>query len=199
VVVELPGGKQELVVSLKNKVLGVDPATGEQLWECAAVEDYVCPAVIAHEGIAYVTGGRKPLTIAVRCGGRGDVTDSHLLWELRKTPKVPTPLYHDGRLYWIDVKGVAMCVDGKTGESLWQERIDVKGTGDKIYASLVLAGGKLYGVSREDGCFVLAPGERCEQLAHNDLGDESIFNGTPAVCGDRLILRSDKYLYCLGK
>ena len=198
-IVELSDGKTELVVSMKNKVLGFDPMTGKQLWECAGVEDYICPSVIAHDGIAYITAGRKPHSLAVRCGGRGDVTDSHILWELRKTSKVPTPVYHEGLLYWVGVKGVAMCIDAKTGELVYQERIPMKGQGDKVYASMVMAGGRLYAVSRSDGTFVLAPGREFKQLAHNDLGDRSIFNATPAIHGNRLILRSDKYLYCLGK
>lgn len=194
-VVTLPGGKDELVVSMHSKIFGIDPATGEKLWTCASVEDYVCPSVIAHEGVVYVSSGRKPLTLAVRCGGRGDVSETHILWELKNTPKVPTPLYHDGRLYWLDGR-MAACVDAKTGELVTKKRVDGLGL---VYASMIMADGRLYAVSREKGAVVMAAQPSMEELSRNDLGDESIFNGTPAIDGGRLLLRSDKYLYCIGK
>jgi outer membrane protein assembly factor BamB len=198
-VVDLPGGKQELVVSLRNKVLGIDPAKGEQLWECSAVKDYVCPAVVAHRGIVYVSGGRSPCTVAIRAGGRGDVTRTHVLWEARKSTKVPTPLYYGGHLYWIDEKGFATCLKADDGQLVYQERLKLRGTGDKVYASLVVAGGKLFCVTREDGTVVFSPGPKFEELARNRLNDSSIFNGTPAIAGSRLLVRSDRHLYCLGK
>ena len=198
-VVDLPGGKQELVLSMKNKVLGIDPATGKRLWQCGGVRDYVCPAVVARDGIVYVSGGRTPLTVAIRAGGRGDVSDTHVVWQSRKATKVPTPLLHDGRLYWIDQSGVAVCLDAKTGEPVYQKRLKLSGSGDRIYASLVLAGGKLYGVSREDGTVVFAAGPEFRELARNRLQDNSIFNGTPAIVDGRLLLRSDRFLYCIGK
>ena len=78
--VDLPGGRQELVVSVKDKVLGFEPASGERLWECDGVKDYICPSAIAHDGVVYITAGRKPESLAVRAGGRGDVSQSHVLW-----------------------------------------------------------------------------------------------------------------------
>ena len=198
--VDLTAKKQELVVSMHSKVRGYDPATGKQLWECAAVQDYVVPSVVVDRGIVYVTGGRKPLTVAIRPGGRGDVTESHLLWKLNKCSKIPSPLVHDGLLYWVDQKGTAGCVDAKTGELVYRERLDgLTGSGDKVYASLVSADGKLYAVSCRGGTVVLAIGREFKNLAQNDLGDRSVFNGTPAIGNGQLLLRSDRFLYCIGK
>ena len=197
-IVELPDGARELVLSMKNKVLGIDPATGKELWHCAGVRDYVCPAVVARDGVVYISGGRTPYTVAIRAGGRGDVTDTRVVWEARKATKVPTPLVHEGRLYWIDQRGLAVCLDAKTGEPVYRERLRLSGSGDRIYASLVLAGDKLFGVSREDGTVVFAPGPEFRELARNRLGDESIFNGTPAIVDGRMVLRSDRFLYCIG-
>ncbi len=194
-IVNLPNGKDELVVSMKSNIFGIDPATGEKLWTCASVNDYVCPAVIAHEDVVFVSSGRKPLTLAVRCGGRGDVSETHILWEIKKTPKVPTPLYHEGRLYWLGA-GVAACVDAKTGKLIAKKRL--KGLG-LVYASMVMAEGRLYAVSREKGTVVVAAEPSMEELSRNDLGDESIFNGTPAIDGGQLLIRSNRYLYCIGE
>ena len=198
-VIEAVGGGKELVVSYEGSVVGLDPATGKQLWECAAVNDYVCPSVIGADGIVYITGGRKPLTIAVRAGGRGDVTETHLLWELKKTPKVATPVYYDGYLYWLDTKGIACCADAKTGEEVYEERMRISGRGDKVYASGVVADGKLYYVTRQAGTIVLATGTKFDQLAQNELDDDSVFNATPVVSNSQLLIRSDRFLYCIGK
>ena len=198
-VVDLPDGRQELVVSAHSKILGLDPATGQKLWQCTGVKDYVCPSVVAHEGIVFVTAGRKGQTLAIRAGGKGEVTKSHLVWELDKSPKVGTPSYYDGYLYWVSHQGVAVCVKADTGKVVYQQRLEIRGGGDKAYASLVAADGKLYAVTREDGALVLAAGPEFSELAHNRLGDKSIFNATPVIAEGRLLLRSDRHLYCIGK
>jgi hypothetical protein len=198
--VDLPGGSQELVASVKGKVIGFDPATGAEIWHCAGVDDYVCASVVAHDGIVYVTGGKKPVTLAIRAGGRGDVTASHLLWQVKKGSKVGTPLWHDGYLYWIAFNGIAQCLKADTGETVYEEKLEIAGRGDKdkIYASLVLAGDKLYGVTRQDGTVVLAAGPKFDELERNRLNDKTIFNATPAVTDGQLLLRSDRFLYLIG-
>lgn len=197
-VVDLPEGGSELVVSMEDKALGLDPATGRQLWECESVNDYVCPAVIAHKGIVFITGGRRPYTMAVKAGGRGDVTSTHRLWEARRASKVPTPVYFDGHLYWIDQRGVATCLNAETGEEVYTERLDIEGARDRLYASLICADGKLFGVTRQGGTIVLAAKPEFEEIARNDLGDPSIFNATPVPDRGRLLVRSDRFLYCIG-
>ncbi|NLX97695.1 MAG: PQQ-binding-like beta-propeller repeat protein [Rhodopirellula sp.] len=198
-VVNLPDGGEELVVNMRGKVLGIDPATGRERWHCTGIKSYVCPAVVAHEGVVYISGGRPPEMLAIRAGGQGDVTDSHVLWTRKKTAIVGTPLYHDGHLYWINRQAIASCAKASDGETIYEERLDVGGRGDKVYASLVLAGGKLYGVSRQDGTVVLDAGPEFNLVEHNRLGDESIFNATPVVSGGALLVRSDQYLYCIGR
>ncbi|MFP6649969.1 MAG: PQQ-binding-like beta-propeller repeat protein, partial [Pirellulaceae bacterium] len=96
-------GKTELVVSIPEKILGFDPATGKQLWSCVGIPDrgYVCPSVVADKGIVYAIGGRKNTALAVRTGGRGEVTESHRLWITDKGSNVSSPVYHDGHIYWF--------------------------------------------------------------------------------------------------
>lgn len=192
-------GREELVVSMEGKVYGLAPDSGEKLWECANVQDYVCPSVIAHEGVAYITGGRKPFCMAVRLGGSGDVLATHILWQIAQTPMVATPLYHDGRLHWIDNRGSAVCVDAASGSKVYEQPLEIEGRRDKVYASLVRSGDKLYGVTRENGTIVLKAGAQFEEITRNDVGDPSVCNATPAIAGDRLLLRSDRYLYCIAE
>jgi outer membrane protein assembly factor BamB len=112
---------------------------------------------------------------------------------------VPTPLIHDGLLYWIDQKGIAVCADAATGEVVYKERLQIEGHGDRIYASLVLAGDRLYGVTREGGTIVLEAGRSFRELARNRLDDASIFNATPVASDGQLLIRSDRFLYCIGQ
>lgn len=198
-VLQLPNGKSELIVSTRGKAFGFDPATGKLLWECRAVDDYVCPAVVGQGEVAYITGGRKPHTLAIRAGGRGDVSSSHILWESKKSTKVPTPLLAGDRLYCVAERGATACLATADGKTIFEERLQVSGGGDKIYASPVLADGKIYIVTRQGETVVLAAGKEFSELGRNNLADQSIFNATPAIRDGQIFIRSDKFLYCVGK
>ncbi|MCA9073231.1 MAG: PQQ-binding-like beta-propeller repeat protein, partial [Planctomycetaceae bacterium] len=193
--VELDGGKTELAVSVRGKILGFDPKTGEQLWSCEGIQDYVCPSAVAKDGVVYVIGGRQSKAIAVRAGGRGDVTDSHRAWEAKAGANVCSPVIHDGYLYWVsDRNQVAYCVDLKDGKVVYQKRFPAQ-----PYASIVYGDGKLYVVSRFDGTYVLAAKPEFEELAHNQIEEGGRFNASPAIANGHLFLRSDTHLYCIGE
>lgn len=198
ILVDLPEGRVDLVISVKGQLLGFDPATGKERWHCAGIDDYVCPSVIAHEGIVYAIGGRGRPGLAVAAGGEGDVSDK-ILWKTPKGSNVSSPVYHDGYLYFAsESKGVAYCIDAKSGNTVYEERIEPRP--DRIYASPVVADGKIYYVSRDKGVYVLPAKPEYELLAHNVIAsDPSIFNASPAVSNGQLLLRSDTHLYCIGK
>ncbi|MSQ94551.1 MAG: serine/threonine protein kinase [Gemmataceae bacterium] len=192
ILVKLANGTTELAVATQPKMLGFDPDTGKELWDAATYDWYVCPSLVAHAGILY--GLQHSICVAVKAGGRGDVTESHVPWKKNLGAVVSSPLYHDGNLYWA-ANGTAFCVKASDGSTIYRERL--KAGGD-FYASPVLADGKLYYVSRSDGAYVLEAGPKFNLLAHNTL-DKSTFNAGPAVSGSQLFLRSDRYLYCIGK
>lgn len=192
--VELENGQHELVVSVKNYILGFDPKTGKELWSCDGIPDYVCPSVISHDGIAYVIGGRTSKAIAVRAGGRGDVTDTHKVWEAKAGSNVCSPIIHDGHMYWVsDRNQVAYCVRLSDGEVLHSERFRAQ-----PYASATAGDGKIYIVTRNGGTYVMAATPEFTQLAHNTFDDRSTFNASPAISNGQIFLRSDRYLYCVG-
>jgi outer membrane protein assembly factor BamB len=191
-------GKQELVVSVQGKLLGFDPRTGDELWNCQGIEDYVCPSVIAHDGVIYAIGARANAAVAVKAGGKGDVSKTHVVWRIRKGSNVSSPVYHDGHLYWAsDNRGAVYCVKASNGDLVYDKQL--KPGPETIYASPVAADGKLYYVSRNKGAYVLEAGPQFKLLAHNTLGDTSVFNASIAVSEGRLLLRSDRYLYCIAK
>ena len=191
-----PGdGRLELVVSVKNQILAFDPATGEPIWNCEGIPDYVCPSVVSHKGVVYVIGGRSSKAIAIRAGGRGDVTQSHRLWETKAGANVTSPVVHDGHLYWVsDRNKIAYCVKLQDGEIVYAERFP-----EQPYASALVGDGKLYIVTRYGGTYVLAARPEFQELAHNQLDDRSTFNASPIVANGHLFLRSDRYLYCITR
>src|SRR5262249_52141583 len=110
-------GRQELVVNVYRQVLAFNPQTGKPLWTCQAFEDYVCPSIIAHAGVVYVIGARSNSAMAIRAGGSGDVTRTHVVWELSRGSNVSSPVYHQGHLYWTsESQGVVYCVNAKDGK-----------------------------------------------------------------------------------
>ncbi len=201
-IVDLPDGTSELVISVPGEVWGLNPNTGKLNWYAETnLTGNVCPTVVVHDGIIYAFGGyRSAGAHAIRAGGRGDVTESHMLWFTRESSYVATPLLYGGFLYWIDDRGLAHCLDAKTGESVYRKRVPGLNTrGRPVYASPILAADRLYIVSRWSGTFVLAAKPTFEVLACNRFEfDESDFSGTPAVVDGRLLLRSGRYLYCVA-
>lgn len=193
--VRLPNGNQELVVSVKDYILGFDPKTGNELWRCDGIHDYVCPSVISQDGIVYAIGGRTSRALAIRAGGRGDVTESHLLWEAQAGANVTSPIIHDGHMYWVsDRNQVAYCVRLVDGKILYSERFR-----DQPYASATAGDGKIYIATRYGGTYVLAATPKLTQLAHNRFDDDSTFNASPVISNRQILLRSDRFLYCVGK
>jgi len=197
--VDVPGGQTELVLSIRDWLFGFDPPTGKRLWSCQVPNKHNNnPSAVAHNGVVYcIVSGPARSALAVCAGGRGDVTNSHVLWKVEKGSNVSSPVYHDGYVYFVDdVLGTFYCLNVKTGEVVYEERF---ASAREIYASPVLADGKLFYVSRRNGTFVLAAKPKFELLAQNDLGDNSVFNASPVVAAGQLLLRSDRFLYCIGK
>jgi outer membrane protein assembly factor BamB len=194
VLVTLKDGSTELAVGTQPKMLGFDPATGKQLWEAETYNWYVCPSLVAHDGVLY--GLQHSICVAVKAGGRGDVTKTHVLWNKKMGHVVSSPLFHDGLVYFLS-NGTLNCVDAGDGKLVYKERL--KGARE-AYASPVLADNKLYLVTRDSGVYVVEAGRKFKLLAVNTLEpDTSIFNASPAISHSQLLLRSDRFLYCIGK
>ncbi len=191
--VDVPNGKTEVVVVTSGHILGLDPDTGEELWRCKAFDGYICPSPVAHNGIVYAI---QSSSLAIRAGGRGDVSETHRLWESRGSSTVPSPVYHDGRIYWIP-GSTTLCLNAKDGKLVYQERLQPS-TGT-VYSSAIVADGKLYCVSQHNGTYVVAAKPEFELLAHNVFeDDDSRANASPIVDNGQLLLRTDRRLYCIG-
>ncbi|MBP7049704.1 MAG: PQQ-binding-like beta-propeller repeat protein [Phycisphaerae bacterium] len=193
-------GGAELVVVVPSQVWGLDPETGWQLWLArTGINDDMIPTPVILDGVAYIHGGgpRQYGSLAVRTGGDGDVTDTHVVWSGKNVTSPPSPVVVDGRMYWADGYGRACCADAKTGELLYSEKLPITQR-FAIYGSMVAAEGRLYVVTRNDGTFVLAAKPQYQIIAHNQFAsDASDFNASPAVSNKCLFLRSNRFLYCV--
>jgi outer membrane protein assembly factor BamB len=197
VLVTTPEKSQELVLSMQGRVAGFDPETGKELWSAAGHKGYVVPSVVVNDGIVYAVGGGGT-SLAIKSGGRGDVTETHVLWRTSKGSNASSPIYHDGTLYWVSESGgVLHYQDATTGKSTEQRLGPDVG---RIWASPILADDRLYFVSQFKGTFVVPARPHFELLAHNVFEDDkSRSNASLAVSEGQLFLRNDQYLYCIGK
>jgi outer membrane protein assembly factor BamB len=201
VLVEAPGGNPEVVVAMIRRVLAFDPRDGQPLWNCdTGINWYICPTPVAENGIVYSIGGRNPNGgLAIRAGGRGNVTSTHVAWKLNKGSNVPSPILHDGHLYFAHENlGIVYCVNAATGALVYEERLSP--SPGQIYASPVLSDVRLFYTGRTGRTVVVAAKPAFEVLANNSLeSNRGVFNSSPAISGNRLLLRSNKALYSLGE
>jgi outer membrane protein assembly factor BamB len=199
--VDLTDGRKELALCVPGELWGLDPDTGTLNWYARVrMTGNVSPSVTVHDGIVYATGGYQGRgAVAVAAGGHGDVTDTHVRWSVRQSTYVPSPLWHDGHLYWVDDRGIAVCLNAETGQVIYEKRLSLRGRGGRgVYASLVRVGDKLIAVTRTAGTAILAARPEYEPITTNTLSDASQFNATPAVAGNQLFLRSDRAIYCIS-
>ena len=105
-----------------QKIWGLDPSEGKVRWECEGLSSgSMCSSVVAHDGVVYAleTGPKGGGTMAVRAGGEGDVTKTHVVWRGKERSRIVTPVYENGRLYWVASRS-ANCIDAATGKPIYQ-------------------------------------------------------------------------------
>ena len=192
-------GKEEIVVSGGDYVTGHDPATGRELWRAGGLNPskdrnyrIVASPVVA-DGMIFAPSRVRPL-LALKAGGRGDISSSHLAWSTDQGPDVPTPATDGKYIYILNDRGIIWCRDAKTGTEIWGSQRVRAGT---YSASPVLADGKVYVTSEDGVTTVLEAGPRFNVLAENDLGDYTL--SSPAVSDGQIFLRTQKFLYCIGR
>jgi outer membrane protein assembly factor BamB len=190
------GDDAELLFGMLGELWGLDPRTGKTRWRVETkTNGALAPSIIVGRDTMYSFGGQTgKRSYAVRLGGLGDVTKTHVRWASRYGSYVTTPLLHDDHLYWVNEGGILFCADAATGKLVFKDRLN--GT---FYSSPVRAGGAIYFVSRGEGTYVIAAKPEFELLHHNRIeSDESDFDATPAISGGRVFLRSRDWLYCIS-
>ena len=198
--VKVDDNRTDLVVAVPSEVWGLNPKNGKLTWYVkTSLTGNLSPSVIVDGDKVYVFGGyRSKGSLAIEVGGKGDVTESNVLWTSQSTSYVPTPVLDNGRLYWIDDKGFYHCLNTEDGKSIDRQRVSMSsGGGRAVYASPLNINGKIYAQTRYNGLMVFNPGDEMDLVEQNKFDDKSQFNATPAVDNGQLFLRSDKFLYCV--
>ena len=187
-------GVDEVLVSVVSEVWSLNPGTGKLNWYSVnSVDTNACPGLVKNGSTVYVIGGRGPGgRAAIKLDGKKDAGELKSLWSTTGGSYVSSPVLHKDHLYWFTERGMGICVDAKTGKEVTRKRV-----GGEFYASALVIKDKIYAVSRFDGTYVFSATPELSQLAHNKLTDQSDFSGSPAVSDGQLIMRSDKYLYCI--
>lgn len=197
-------GKQSILVWGSQHLTAHDPANGKVIWSCGNFnpdEEQLWPSIstpVIVDNMAVLAFGRndrgKPRLHGIQLTGNGDRTEKSHLWKRDDVGTfVPSPVAYNGNVYLLRDKGEMVCVDPKSGDSLWDDAFPKHRA--KYYASPLIAGGKLY-APREDGVVFVASVEndKFQLLSENDLGESVI--GSPVPAGDRILLRGEKHLFC---
>jgi len=192
-------GKTEIVITGGDCVTGHDPATGQELWRADGLNPLndasyrIVASPVVNGNIIYAPTRERPL-LALRAGGRGDVTETHRLWSFDHGPDVPTPVSDGKYFYVVNDRGIMWALDAETGREIWGQQRVAPGT---YSSSLVLADGKIF-VTNEDGVTtVVKAGPEFEILAENSLDDYSL--SSPAISEGKVFMRTATYLYCIGE
>jgi len=188
------GGRAEIIVNSSIGVSGHDAATGARLWHFEEANRFPIPTALYHDGVVYLSRGyRSSPFMAIRPGGKGDISTSHVVWKIGSgAPYISSLVHYDGLIYMVGDVGVLTVVDAKTGERVFQERI-----GGVYSASPIAADGKVYLVSEDGETIVISAGRTPSVLSRNKLTARQL--ASPAVAGGRLFIRSDDVLYAIGK
>lgn len=193
--------RTDLLIAVPGEIWGVNPRTGKLTWYVeTTLTGNLSPSLILDGDIVIAFGGyRSSGSVAVRLGGKGNVTSTHTVWTSRNSSYVSTPVLVEGKLYWLDDRGTYYVSSAKTGELVTRSRVtEITNRDRPVYASPIAISNQIYLQTRYDGLFVVAPGSELKILAHNRFeSDTSMFNATPAVDRGEMFLRSDAKLYCV--
>lgn len=191
------GDHDEIIVHGQHRVQAYAPETGRELWHCNGSTIEVIPTAVVGYGMLFCASGRAGPTLAIRPGGEGDVTDSHLEWTSpRGSPFVPSPILYGDNLYLVnDMQSIATALDARTGQNVWQGRLGVARR-EGFSASPVAVDGKVFFTNDYGETFVLRAGDEFEILRVNELGESVL--ASPALVDGNWYFRTAGHLIAIG-
>lgn len=186
-------GRTQMILSGSRHVASYDPRTGKEHWRIDGPTEQFVASLVYDGELLYLTAGfPEHHILAIRPDGKGDVTDSHIVWRTTKGASyVPSPIVIDNHFLIVSDSGVASCFVGKTGERLWMERLG------KHYSGSIVSAGKLAYFTADDGVTkVVKPGAELNVLHENELGEDCF--SSPAISNGRIFIRGEKHLFCIA-
>jgi outer membrane protein assembly factor BamB len=192
------GDHDEIIVNSQNRVNAYDPATGRELWNCRGTTYEVIPTPVVGYGMVFCSSGRAGPTLAIRPGGEGDVTRTHLEWSSpRGSPFVPSPILYGEQLYMVnDMASIVTALEATTGRLVWQGRLGVARR-EGFSASPVAVDGKVFFTNDDGETFVLRAGPTLELMHVNRMGERML--ASPALVDGRWYFRTASNLMAVGK
>ena len=189
-IVGMVDGKAQVMAPGPDHFAAYDLATGTELWRVKAPGWSVVPQpTLGHGLVIYNHDYDHPELLAVKLGGQGDVTDSHIVWRIKRgAPSTPTPLLVGDELYFVADNGIASCVNAKTGENHWTERLE-----GNYSASPVFANGRVLFLNETGLATWVKPGKEFVALGTNEVPGRTF--ATPAFFDGAMYLRTDEHLY----
>ncbi len=181
----------QLITCAEPWVIAYEPATGGEIWRASCLAGQIVSSPIYANGLVYVVSPDNTLA-AIRPGGRGDVTRTHLVWTAEGAlPSIPSPVCNGELLWLVDTGGMVTCYDAKSGQAVWE-----KDLGASFQASPTIIGNRLYLLSDSGSLFVLEAGRQYALSRRVELGEQCL--ASPAFCRDRVYIRTKHHLVCLS-
>jgi outer membrane protein assembly factor BamB len=196
VLATLHDGGTEMIVSAKNRVAGYDPATGEELWHCAGIQDYVVSCPVVKDEVVYLTGGKEKQMMAIRLGGRGNVESSHKIWETKRLgSNVSSPVIRGDRLFVFHDSGTLQVIDIADGKLVHQSRT---ATSMQPFSSPLLAADCLFMPFQDAGIGIYMADDTIAERTVIPVKTGGPLMASIAVDGNRFLFRNDGGLYLVG-
>jgi len=189
VIIEV-AGKMQLISPASDIVQAIDPQSGKLIWQVKYDGYSLIPKPVYHQGLLYVcTGYDKPWLYCIDPTGKGDVTDSHVRWNIQgQIPHTPSLILDDGKVFMISDRGIGTCLNALTGETIWQERV-----GGNYSASPILNNGNIYFTSELGDTTIIKAADQYQVVAKNSLGQATL--ASFAVSEGVIYIRTDSHLY----
>ncbi len=188
-------GQPQLISSGGEWTIAYEPATGNEIWRFRYPKGYSnVPRPVTGFNMTFVSSGYdNPVFYALKLGGQGDITDTHVAWKITKgAPRNASPIIVGEEIYIVNDNGIATCFDAKSGEQHWQQRI-----GGDFSASPLYADGRIYLLDEKGKTTVIAPGKEYTALAENELPGRTL--ASISTADGSLFFRTDTALYRLQK
>ncbi|MBM4073554.1 MAG: serine/threonine protein kinase [Planctomycetes bacterium] len=191
-------GKDQLLYCPAYKLKSVDPRSGKELWHCDGLMEYVytSPLYSPKHKIAVAMSGYNKSALAVKVGGKGDITRDRLWHHPKNIQRVGSGIIIGDHVYILEENGTPRCYELETGKELWKVEKRPAGTN---WGSMVHVDGKLYVFTRDGSTVVFNASPKYELLATNRLGDGESTNSSPAISNGEIFLRTNRHLWCIAE